>query len=321
MAWSQIEREAQRLTLPRGPFAVLNFLAHYAHPDGTGMYPGVKLISAHTHYCERSVQSFLRYLEREGWIIPVDRKGGRNRTTLYHFALGQFEQIIAQPPPPEEPPPPEQRERFIQGILKKKRLSDERRAHWQAELAKVQQQLAPDDFLDDEEPAEQTRHLPAIVNQARHVPALATAQDEEFRQLEATYIGTIALQARCARDSREWHRFDDYLDWLREEYDKACAARGIVASDGQTPIVDQELQEQIGESMRSTWETETWETETMRLSNLVQIRTQKRESFEPGSRKWNMYTNLINQAQNTLNSMQEQKNINDHDRFLRRNYL
>ncbi len=61
-------------------------LAHYAHPDCSGSFPGVPRIAKETGYSERQVQRILRNLELICVITAESEKtGGREKSTHYRI--------------------------------------------------------------------------------------------------------------------------------------------------------------------------------------------------------------------------------------------
>lgn len=227
MPWSQLERQARRLTLPRTPKTVLKCLVHFAKPDGTSIFPGVRTIMDETDFSERTVQNALRYLELEGWIIPVHTKGGRGRFGHYRLELNQFEVMVQCKPAPPEPKPLEQQERFIVGLLKKSpaRLSEARRAHWQAELARVQGQLAGEppgepDFWEEEA---KPNLFPVPVTPVPLVPVTPPAaivtpeQRKEANQLRESIAFRQARVASSQPGSKAYQRWQRLLSQAQEE--------------------------------------------------------------------------------------------------------
>lgn len=267
MTWSQLERQVRRLTvLPRGPKAVFKCLAAYGKPDGTSIYPSIKLIVEETDYCERSVRNFLRWLEREGWIVARDTKGGRGRSTLYHIPLNDLGIITPQPLPEPEPLPAAKQERKVQGILKKNRLSEERRHYWQAELARVQREMQFDQELEAGWAAEHQE----------------MEADRRLAALEVEQHQALLLD----------------FDELERAYFDACTARGMLvavpASAGAKPPAEQVAGAQLDRQAM---------TEQQRLNSQLQTFKAQRASLAPDSRKGRFYDRLILNTESALSNL------------------
>jgi hypothetical protein len=110
--------------------------------------------------------------------------------------------------------------------------------------------------------------------------------DGDLEQIEALYLGMITLQANEPEGSPKWLWWQQRIDQAREAYNRALDDRGIVASDGQQPVVDEEFQQQIQE----------W-------SQRVQTNQARRDSFKVGSSRWLKWDAITRQATETLNSL------------------
>lgn len=271
--------------------------------------------------------SYTLNLDEEGWLtakppaprepeeMPATRRLNFARGILKRLAassparekweqeIRELEQILNEPPL-EIPPAPV---RNSPAIYTPARLQ-EKIASYRARAERLRAQAdrwkdgdpTRDDFLAQAEEADrkadrlQQQHSLQIVEET---PAQPILTDEEFNQLETAYFGSLAAQAREARASPAWEKWQPYIESLRDEYNKALQARGMVAVDGHWPPMDRELEEQIQENQRNQW-NEAEEEE--RLKALVEARTRQRDSMEPGTFKYRMWNSLINQAQNSL---------------------
>lgn len=306
----QLVRQARRLAphiMPKGPKAVLTCLIEHSNKngDGTQSYPGIKTIAEECSCSERHAQRCLRWLEAEGWISVLDSKGGKGKFASYHLVLDQFGWLEARPPTPAEPVEidPARRLRFARGILKRLAADSPVRDKWEQEVAELEQRLAGEAspppptnnqaaHLPEIPETPAPRNLPATINYQRQVTLLS---EEDFNQLEIAYFGSMAAQAREPRGSPDWCKWQPYVRQLRDNYNAALQARGIVASDGHEPPMDAELEEQIQEDQRAQWLEEE-----RKLRSLIDERTKKRDALKPGSMGWRMYNSLINQAINNL---------------------
>lgn len=70
----------------RDEFVLALALADEANHDGGDIFPGVPRLAKRTRKSERTVQRQLRALERDGWLVCVERSaGGRNMTSRYQI--------------------------------------------------------------------------------------------------------------------------------------------------------------------------------------------------------------------------------------------
>jgi Helix-turn-helix domain len=293
----QLERQARRLALPSTPKAVLTCLISYSNVngDGTQIYPGIATIALECSISERTAQRCVRWLEVEGWIVAIYQKGGAGRPSSYHLNLDQFGWLEARKPPSAEPEEidPARRLRFAYGVLKRLAADSPARPRWQQEIAALEAQLG------EASPAgssDLVRALPAIPETPAIIHQAQPLSEEDFEQLEIAYFGSVAAQAREPRDSLAWRKWLPLVEPLRDQYNQALYARGIVASDGHDPPMNEELEEQLQDDQRRQWQEE------QRLRALIEDRTIKRDLLKPGSTGWRMMNALINQARNTLNN-------------------
>ena len=292
----ELERQARRLALPKSQKAVFLCLISHSNRngDGTSIFPGVATIALETSLCVRTVQYCLRELEVAGWIVAINRKGGQGRPALYHLNLDQFGWLEARPIDPL--PPPErslqQQINYACGMLKRLAADSPARPKWEEKLADLKQQLAGEDSPGSND---QAAHLPAIPETPvpRYLPVATNDQalvpmvpDGDLEQIEALYLGMITLQANEPEGSPKWLWWQQRIDQAREAYNRALDDRGIVASDGQQPVVDEEFQQQIQE----------W-------SQRVQTNQARRDSFKVGSSRWLKWDAITRQATETLNSL------------------
>lgn len=89
MSW-RARDAVDRLDLPATPKAVLAYLAGCAREPEMLAWPAVGTVAEAVSRTERTVRRTLRWLEAEGWIVPVRRGGGR-ATTRYLVVLEQDE--------------------------------------------------------------------------------------------------------------------------------------------------------------------------------------------------------------------------------------
>lgn len=105
MSWKLLEQFFTRpdLELPPHETTVYAFLLHRAKDDGTAIFPSIEAISIAARKQPRQCQYILRSLEAQGYIVPVNVRGGRRRLPLWHTPLaegpaGQPGWITPRPP-------------------------------------------------------------------------------------------------------------------------------------------------------------------------------------------------------------------------------
>lgn len=283
----ELERQARRLALPASQKAVLLCLISYSdrNGDGTSIFPGVQTIARETSLCVRTVQYCLRELEVAGWIVAINRKGGYGRPSLYHLNLDAFGGLAAQPIERPAPPQrsPQQQLNYARGMLRRLKEDSPARAKWEQIVADLAQLAELGANNQDSQAPQQSRNLPATIGNQALIPM---ELDEDLEKIEALYLGMIALQAEQPEGSSKWQWWQQHIDQAREAYNHALEDRGIVASDGQQPALDEELQEQI-----QAWS----KRRTSRQSN--------RDKFEVGSPRWQKWNKMLEEATITLNSL------------------
>lgn len=278
---------ANAVHLPHAERTVLQHIAQHIRGDDGVSFPGVKLLARDIDWTERYIQKILRRLERLGLLVPRSLAGGRGHRTAYY--IPGIENLHIEPVPVEQPAAPaifvfkeeekslEEELHFARNMAKRRNLTPTRRAHWEARIAELERQIAED--------------FDPRLNYTELEPA---ESDEELLNIEAFYVGLISLQAaEPDEEKRAW--WQKRIDQARDAYNQALEKRGIVAADGQSPPIDDELEEQLREEQILRWQA--------RVADL----TGKRDTFHPGSERWQKWNRLTVEASENLNGLLYQK--------------
>lgn len=273
MSFDLVNQVYEMDDLPSSEKALLVFLAHKAHNDGTSIFPGIQAMMIAIGYKKCHTLNLLRKLKEKGYIVQVNHAGGPRHTASLCIPLNAARIITPRPIPEED---------LLEEKEQRKRKKTARQLK---ELIDIEEEELP--AASAPAPKEEPRHLPAAAMVDQALP------DARFMELEILYFGTLNLQARCPPNSLDWQRFGMYLACLGAQYTEACAARGIVLADtGGEPVVVEAEEE---EAQRNPLIGE--------LQEIIATRTAAREKYAPGSRKYNMMTRLINRATNQLNDV------------------
>lgn len=81
---------------PEGGGELLTALAAAEHgdPNGDNIYPSIKTLCAMTQQSDRTVQRHLLHMEAIGWLVVVQRGGGRGKYTKYRMPIELIPQDI-----------------------------------------------------------------------------------------------------------------------------------------------------------------------------------------------------------------------------------
>jgi hypothetical protein len=277
---------AKRQALPHAERMVLCQIADYIRRDDLISFPGVRRLADDLGYTERYIQKILRRLERAGLLLAASFVGGRGHRTGYR--IPGLEEGEVRPEAIEQPPvtvaasqnaekTPEEELSFARHMAKRRNLTPARRTYWEARIAELERQLAQQDF---------DPRLEYVLEPVE--------PDEALLELEAFYVGLISLQAAEQDESkRAWWQLR--IDRARADYNQALEERGIVAADGLSPAIDEELEEQLREEQIMQWRA--------RVADL----TSRRDTFSPGSERWNKWNRITVEASENLNGLLYQK--------------
>jgi hypothetical protein len=90
---------------PRLPL-LMHTLASYGSPEGKNIWPGVGHLADDENCSTRQIQRLLHELERDGFIVTLNKKGGRGHRTEYGIVLKKLGICIEDSVTPEVTAPP-----------------------------------------------------------------------------------------------------------------------------------------------------------------------------------------------------------------------
>lgn len=162
---------------------------------------------------------------------------------------------------------------FARGVLKRLAADSPARPRWEQEIAELEAELG-------QPPASDLVIAPADTPEL--IPFMA---GNDLLQLEAMYTGWIMLQAREPPESDRYQWYQDRIDKARIVLNQEFDIHGVVAPDGLTPVLSQELQEQM----------QAWSRKVEQYLNY-------RNGLTPGSKGWLRWDTEAKKATEALNS-------------------
>lgn len=319
---------ARNYGLPRAQRLVLAQIADCMRNDDCISFPGVRRLAADLGYSERYVRIILRRLEAAGLLLAASLAGGRGRRTAYR--IPGLDQGEICPEPPESsvvvepvttaPSSPSEKIQHYYTYYARRDLSSEKRAYWAERIREIDletrrhwldtkiarlerragsllattQRLGPGETRNDFESEIKLLNEQISFFQSE-LANLDTIEidiitEEDLLNLEAYYVGFISLQAAEPDvERRKWYQ--QRIDQARAAYNHALESRGIIAIDGHSPAIDEELEEQIRQEQISQWRN--------RIVDLAE----KRDTFRPGSTRWQRWNNLMSEASQRLSDL------------------
>jgi hypothetical protein len=174
-------------------------------------------------------------------------------------------------------------------MLRRLKEDSPARPKWEQIIADLAQLQANNLDKIDQAPTA-VRDLPAII--ATDQALVPLSQGSDIYQIGEMYAGLMNLQASEDEGAKKWWDYQRLLKQARDAFNRAMSAAGIAASDGQTPIIDDELEQQM----------QAW-------ARRAYINQARRDSFTPGSEKWLKWNTMTVRAVETFNSLLYQKPV------------